>query len=380
MALDLSALLKQLTPDPWRREVGFSDDMATTNERLFAAADVDAAQNVIRDWITRYQPCLFGRMAAKADLISFCILIEADLRGDPAALRDKIQEAREVWLALGHEGRKSAFVILAISPLLAFAVPDLTVQTIACELCSSYLLRDVVADEIYLDEMFLEKPGTKRTTWKWLAGVNYFCAQGDGRWWHDHRIPGGMAFSVNSAGHLVKSGQLSEALKHFDEVMGGPAESGDNEIVASLGKALDLAMRTINLAAETPSGKATMLLPLSDAVPPSLPACPIQLPKVLQGKNYGTYQGWYHTDITVPSEYFRPDVQRPADVVIKELDFTYLFHDDIDNPDHITTGKGRRIRSDADEAKQRLFRMVAGSAAIKDHPILQKVLARRERS
>jgi hypothetical protein len=381
MAFDLSALLGKLTPDPWRAEVGFSDEMVEANERLFAAASDDAARNTIRNWIARYQPCLFGRMAAKADLISFCILTETDLCGDRAALRDTIQEAREEWLALGHEGKKSAFVIHVTSPRLALAIPDQIVQTIACELCASYLLRDIAGDEIYLDELFLEKPGTKRTTWKWLAGVNYFCAQGDRRWWHDHRIPGGMAFSINSVGHLVKSGQLSDALKHFDEVMGGPSESGDNETVTSLGKALDLAMRTINLAAETPSGKATMLPPLSDTVHPSLPACPIQLPKVLQGKNYATYQGWYHTDITVPSEYFRPDVQRPADVVIKELDFTYLFHDDINNPDHITTGKGRRIRSDADvEANRRLLRMVAESAAIKDHPILQKALARRGRS
>src|SRR5262245_46258931 len=113
MAADLSAILDALVADPWRAQVGFSDDMAAANERLFTAASPQAAKSSIRDWIAQHQPCLFGRMAARADLIEFCILTEEDLRGDRIALRDKIQEAREEWLALGHEGKRSAFVILA---------------------------------------------------------------------------------------------------------------------------------------------------------------------------------------------------------------------------------------------------------------------------
>ena len=57
-------------------------------------------------------------------------------------------------------------------------------------------------------------------TWEWLAGVNYFCAQGDRRWWHDHRIPGGMALSVNSVGHLAKAGKISEALASLNKELG----------------------------------------------------------------------------------------------------------------------------------------------------------------
>lgn len=381
MPVDLGALLDNLTEDPWRASTGFSPEIAAANEQLFAAVDDEAATITIREWIGHHQPCLFGRMAARADLIAFCILREGDLRGDRTALRDKIQGAREKWLALGHEGKKSAFVILVISPQLVQAVPNETVQKIAQEVCGTYLLRDIMPDEIYLDELFLEKPGTKRTTWKWLAGVNYFCAQGDQRWWHDHRIPGGMAFSVNSVGHLVKSGQLSLALKHLDEILGGAPEAPENEVVTSLGKALDLAMRTIGLAADTVSGKATILLPLPTSVPPEVPLCPIVLPKLLAGKNHATYKGWYHTDVTVPSDYFHPDVERPATVVEKELDFTYLYHDDIDNPDHLTTGKGRRVRSNADiQSNPRLPRMVAESAVAKEAPLLQKALASRKRN
>ena len=379
MAADINALFNQLKDDPWRAEVGFSPDVAAANEALFAAADDAAATATLRDWLANHQPCIFGRIAAKTDLISFCTLRESDLCGDRTALREKIQDARSEWLALGHEGKKSAFVILAISPRLTIATPDDTVRAIAQELCASYLIEEaIVPDEIYLDAMYLEKPGTLRTTWRWLAGINYFSAQGDKRWWHDHRIPGGMAFSVNSAGHLVKSGQLSAALKQLDEVLKGPPQSEENEVVATLGDALDLAMRTIGKAADAVSGKATELLPLPSPMPEDMPTCPKKLPKLVADKDYTKYKGWYHTDITIPSEYFRPDVERPQDVQSKVLDFTYLFHDDIDNPDHLTTAKGRRVRSSADQqANPRLARMVAESVAIRDQPTLVRALAKR---
>jgi hypothetical protein len=110
MAADLGALLDTLITDPWRAKVGFTEEVSSANNRLFEAREGDAARMVISEWIGQHQPCLFGRMAARADLIEFCILSEADLRGDRTALRDKIQEARKEWLALGHDGLKSAFV------------------------------------------------------------------------------------------------------------------------------------------------------------------------------------------------------------------------------------------------------------------------------
>jgi hypothetical protein len=48
----------------------------------------------VAQWLTRHQPCLFGRMAAKAGLMTYCILSEADLTGTDQAIRDKIQDAR----------------------------------------------------------------------------------------------------------------------------------------------------------------------------------------------------------------------------------------------------------------------------------------------
>lgn len=48
-----------------------------------------------------------------------------------------------------------------------------------------------------------------------------------------------------------------------------------------------------------------MLLPLQGG--PSIePKCPIALPPFLETKDYRTYIGRYHTDVTLPSEYFAP--------------------------------------------------------------------------
>jgi len=215
---------------------------------------------------------------------------------------------------------------------------------LARRLCYLYLQTDILADKIHLDQLYLQKPGSTLTTWKWLTGVNYFCAQADGRWWHDHRIPGGMAFSVNSVGHLVKSGIVAKAMTELDSQLGGPFEDYPEPKVDSLGKALELAMRTIDMAADAVSGKATELMPSSTADSLSRPECPVKLSSKVRDKNYCEYKGYYHTDYTLPSEYFLPNVQRPTGITQHVLDFTYLFKRSLDNPDFRLLGEGHQIR------------------------------------
>ena len=218
-------------------------------------------------------------------------------------------------------------------------------RELARRLCYLYLETEIRMDHIHLDQIYLQKPGSRLTTWKWYAGVNYFCAQGDRRWWQDHRIPGGMAFSVNSVGHLVKSGIIANAMRELGELTGTPDEDYPVLKVDSLDKALELAMRTIAMASETESGRATELLPLaSDRSEMPVPECPVKLSKLVSDKNYCEYIGWYHTDYTLPSEYFLPDVRRPAELIAHSLDFTYLFHQNIDNPDFRLMGEGHQIR------------------------------------
>jgi hypothetical protein len=348
MLESISDLLANTHADPWRAAAGFSAEISEANKALFDAdvSPEDKAE-MINGWIQKHQPCLFGRIAAKGSFLSYCVLVDSDLNASDDHIREKIQTARTRWTREGFEGAKSGFIILAISERLAFAEPDDYVKRLAKRLCELYLLRDIEPDSIAHDEIWLEKPGRDKTTWKWHAGVNYFAAHADQRWWHDHRIPGGIAFSVNSVGHMVKSGILAKAMISLEESLGAPPEDWEFSKVDSLGKALELAMRTISLASDSVSGKATKLL--------SLPVNPdgqvqqnrpVELPLSLAGKNFREYLGHYHTDFTLPSEYFRADVARPDDVRSHVLDFTYLFDDSIENPDHVTMGSGRQIRED----------------------------------
>lgn len=385
MTIPISSLLNQLTPDPWRADVRFSPEIDTANNVLFSeqASDADICR-VLREWLQQNQPCLFGRIAAKLDLIRFCILRESDLQQPDELIEQKIQDGRLSWLADAYEGQTSNFIIVVISRALAEAIPNKVVAAIAQRLCSLYLRTDVLFDNIHHEHVFLEKPGPGKITWRWLAGVNYFSSQGDKRWWHDHRIPGGIAFSINSVGHLVRSEKIANAMIGLNETLGLPAEEGwiDSKI-DSLEKALILAMRTISLATETTSGKATELLDFHGTT--GLPKCPIELPKSLVGKNYCEYKGHYHTDYTLPSEYFRSEVERPTDSETFFLDFTYLFHKDLANPDFFTTGEGQRIREDRPQDSQatpdaedyKLLRAEPEEVSVEANDILVEALSRR---
>jgi len=374
MSRTVAELLSSLNQDPWRATTAFRPDIVDANKRIFEARDTsDTICGVLREWLQKYQPCLFGRIAARQDLIGYCILTEEDLRQDDEAIRAKIQDARLRWLQDGFVGKKSGFVVLAVSPAIALATPDHNLKALAQQLCSLYLLKEVDVDRIYHEEIFLEQPGKSHRMWQWMAGVNYFCANADGRWWQDHRIPGGLAFSVNAVGHLVKTGAIArEMIEEGNQILGGPTETFVATKVDSLGKALQLAMQTIDKASDAVSGRATVLLPLSDSEL-STPKCPIDLPSFLADRDFRHYVSYYHTDVTIPSEYFLPDIHRPSHCKARTMEFTYLFDTDINNPDYMTMGAGRRIRGPSTKAA----RVTPTSILIESSELLVRALGRR---
>lgn len=344
MATQLRELINRLTADPWRHEAGFSSEMEIAHQQLFESEiDEQKAASIINDWIAQFQPCLFGRIAARLGLITYCILRENDLEQSDEFIRDKIQQSRLEWLQGGLRGEKSAFVIVALSRSIMNARPDDVMKQAAQRLCELYLLQPIEADQIYLDTIELEIPRKKGSSkWRWDVGVNYFCAQGDKRWWQDHRIPGSMTFSMNSVGHLVKSGQLAGAMRALESRMSTESGEWRHPSLDSLERALIVAMQTIDKASVTVSERATNLLPLSDRSD-ERPKCPVELPKELADKDYCEYEGFYHTDHTVPSVYFIESVERPPLINSQRLDLTYLFDDSLDNFDFINMGKGRRV-------------------------------------
>lgn len=341
----LDELLAGLDPDPWRIANDFSDDVrAALNDIARAESDASRA-NRLNAWLEVHQPCLFGRIAAQRGLISYCIIKAADIAEGDDFVRDKIQDARTAWTAAAMSGARSGFVIAVDDDRLSNAIPNEKVARFAQRLCALYLLIDddqAEFDKVLLDEIRLEAQLPDRPTWQWDVGVNYFSAQGDRRWWHDHRIPAGIAFSMNSVGHMVKATLQSQTLTELERRLG--VETGDHadSKLDSLGKALRLAMMTIDRAANAVSGRATWLLPHPG--PGILPGCPVALRPPLADKNYSEYAGYYHTDVTLPSVYFRPDVQRPAEVSFQRLDFTYLNETAADPIDWRRVGAGRRVR------------------------------------
>lgn len=337
----IAKLMEGLRADPWREHTPFSPDIEAAHQVLLSDSSTgEELEEAAVTWLQKSQPCLFGRLAARRELIHFCFLMPQDLLGSDEAIQARLQAARRAWRADALEGRKSAIIVWAVSPKLATAEPDANVRALARRLLTLYLLRDVSVDEIELDDIFLRVPGHRDTLLRWPVGINYFAAHADGRWWHDHRIPGGIAFSLNSVGHLVKSGKLTTGLAGLRESLGLAKEDGEVTPIDSLDKALEFAMRTISMAADANSGKATRLIPRRGL--PNDPACPIQLPPNLAGKDHCTYEGLYHTDISIPSEYFDPSPTCARSDPMA-LDFTYLFHRHVDNPDHETTGEGLPI-------------------------------------
>jgi hypothetical protein len=182
MTTIIADLIASLTPDSRRAELGFSDETREATDKLLdPSCTVDQAKTVLNSWLERYQPCLFGRVAAKLQDVHFCILTPVDLQGSDESIQAKIQDSRRLWTREAFHGNGSAFLIAALSRDIAEALPGECSQRLAERLCSLYLLKPVYADLIYNDEIFLEVPTNQRATWRWLCGVNYFCAQGDRR-------------------------------------------------------------------------------------------------------------------------------------------------------------------------------------------------------
>jgi len=384
MSETIASLMDKLQPDEWRAEHGFSEEMSKALDKTlnFGAGKEQEVEATLNDWVRHYQPCLFGRIAAKEAAITYCLVNEDELCGSEVKLKDHIQNARLRWSRAGFAGKSSNFIIAVLSKRLALAVPDKTVKAIATRLCSRYLQVPIESDRIYLDEIWLRQKASEEAVWEWLAGVNYFSAQGDGRWWQDHRFPAGIAFSANSIGHMVKSGRLARAMRDLEEIMGTTSPEFKTPNVHSLEQALGIAMATIHRASEGPSGKATWLLPVEGGSTDR--KCPVEIPKQLWEFDCSRYQGFYHTDFTIPSEYFRPDVLRPDDASRLDLDFTYLYHKDLENPDYDRMGEGRRImfsearvESERPEVGRYLKRLrgLETEVRLEDLPRLKKALS-----
>jgi hypothetical protein len=336
----LMDLLDALNADRWRQENPFSPDMEDCQQRLFDPTNSRQEKaDTLLAWLgSPNQPCLFGRMAAKKGWLSVCILTETELARGDDYVRQVIQEHRRTWKREALSGKRHGFIISAVSQRLAYAQPGPVLQKMTLRLSDLYL-SETGLNEVLHDSMNLaiarRDPAEYR---RWKVGANLFASQADGRWWHDHRIPGGLAFSMNSVGHMARK-LVEEAIQSNAELAERVARMPVEKLETW---ALPLAMRTIQTASR---GRipGTWLIgrqstPAEDDESENERRAAL---RDLSEYDEDRYQGKYHTDQTVPAEYFDPGPDRPAGLADHDLYFTYLHRES--DLDYQSMGLGEAI-------------------------------------
>jgi hypothetical protein len=310
--------------DRLRSRIGFSTDISATQAILFNPKYTRQAKiTAYRDWLESNQPCVFGRVAAKNKNIFVCLLEENEIlrmqNGDKD-LSDTIQDHRQAWKRLALEGLTSSFVILVISPRLVNREPDDRLKEICRKLMESYMQVPVADDSFHTQREYVYLRKADSTALKFSTLPNIFCAQGDGRWWHDHRTPGGMMITSNALGHFMYARSKKTSLE-----------------ISECTWALENAMRTISNAQPSPSGAktkfahcpATFLIPRQTKDP-----APLKSTSAFANFSPDHYEGYFHTDHLIPSAFFQKDRDPKSLKKYDDLSLRYIFDPEVDPQGH----------------------------------------------
>jgi len=316
--------LKELDGDSWRasKENRFSKELGEVNEVLWNDhLDDEEKQVILGNWLQRHQPCMFGRIAASKGWLHFCVLSEKDLRKSDQFIKNKIHNEVLAWKRRsispqpGVSTPAHGFILLVASSWIANAAPDKRLRRLAEGILTLWACPATKepAGKVYWETLYLENPANQTIT-QFEFSVDFFAAQGDGRWWYDHRIPGGFAFTANSVGHMMRYQEWYH--------------SEPDQTFWSLRTAID----TINRAKDIYGTRATSLRRIESGPPfdVSLP-CPFpeefKQDKLLVGVDWTRYEGFLHTDHSIRPEFFYPSATMPAAVAARkyELEFAYLY-------------------------------------------------------
>lgn len=321
-------LFKRLNGDPWRIKNPFSNELLQANALLHnTAATDDEMVECLTEWCLKNQSCQFGKAAASKGRVHFCILRDDALSSwTDGEIEERIRDERRLWkqrAAVDPQRAAHSMVIVVCSPSVALAAPDQHLRAFSERLLSlagwepdrrGARIRNTVTS----DYLYLRKPQDGKL-YGFLFNVDYFACAGDQRWWRDHRFPGGIAFTANSAGHMMRHREWCD----------GKSESESWALIQ--------AMSTIRNAEPTKAGtpgdpasegRVTWLLPLSEQRRPIVDrlACPLaKVPSALEGKDWTRYEGLLHTDHAVRAEFFQDREVAPTLNKTYLMDFTYLY-------------------------------------------------------
>jgi hypothetical protein len=313
---------KLLTPDQWRQQPAnrFSEDLAKVNEVLHDPFASDPMRSdILTSWLggKDQQPCLFGRIAAKNSGMQFCFLTIEDILESDEHVAAKIAASRRLWKQRALRGEpRHGFMLVVCDPKVCKANPDQVLYQFALHL--QRLARwpsepGTRGNDVVYEWLYLRHPKTGEIV-KFTFSVDFFASAGDKRWWHDHRAPGGLAFTANSLGQMVRHKEWY--LDKTDQTEW----------------AVRTAMLTINAAKQDlPHGPATYLLDESHGRPirpyPWTAATKPSDAERLSGKDCGSYGGYLHTDHAVRLEFFQPHGIPPTKDEPYLMDFKYIFDD-----------------------------------------------------
>ena len=328
----LNELLGRLQGDTFRKNHPFSNDIREANELLHnPSAFDDEMTECMLMWCQKQQPCQFGRIAAQHRRIHFCFLAhDAVSRWSDEEIAAKIAEDKRLWkqrAAFDTDRAAHGFMLVVSSPIVALAAPDVNLEAFSnrvLELAGWSIGANRSArrnNEISSDYLYLRNPKDNQL-YGFQFNVDFFACAAHDRWWHDHRIPGGVAFTANSLGHMRAfrdwhQGKSSDSIEWAVRVaMATIANSEPGKVPTKT-----------TTGASGHEGRVTWLRALENGKPhvPSIPSPLTKTPSSLEGKDWTKYEGYLHTDHAVRSEFFRdrpvpPTIDRPY-----LMDFTYIY-------------------------------------------------------
>jgi hypothetical protein len=348
-AESLHELHYRLREDKSRHDRPFSPDMVDFGALMHKpyAEDHEIEQS-LRHWCKTRQPCQFGSIAASQGQIYFCILRERDLGDGDEAIAEKIAAAKRHWKQRAVTDRQNpphSFLLVFASPHVMLAAPDDNLRRFSNHLLAlsgwePQRRARRGANPISSDYLYLKNPTTD-VYYGFQFNVDFFAAAGDGRWWHDHRFPGSIAFTANAVGHM----------KSF---MDWYSEPGRDHGAWALTQAMMTIARSHRTKPDkedgrahvpegrSEEGRATWLLNLSPEGRPIVGrlACPLKtVPAQLKGKDWTKYEGLLHTDHTVREEFFDERGEPPTTLKPHLMDFTYLYDKSQEEFINFTAGK-----------------------------------------
>lgn len=330
----INDLFTRLKGDRWRMEHPFSDDLRAANELLHnASAFEDERVECLRAWCKTQQPCQFGILAASEQRIHFCVLPEqAVAHWSDDEIAAQIASDQRLWkqrAAFDPKWAAHSFILVVASPTVALAAPDDHLKEFSHAILTAAgwsigphrLARPI--NRVSSGYLYLQHPTDKRL-YGFQFNIDFFACAGHDRWWHDHRFPGGIAFTANSLGHMRayrewyggfkgKSGiewALKQAMLTIDNADKGKVVSPDPS------KQID------------PLGRVTWLRSLTAEQKPlvaDLPSPLSNVPSRLADKDWTKYEGYLHTDHAIREEFFQDRVVPPTIERPYLMDFSYIF-------------------------------------------------------